>query len=219
MFVFDLVGGENHPVYQDLSIENLDRQYGFLRSAVVAALALQRPMLSSEVIKALNYHAISCLHTNAGEYRPCAVTVGEYQPPAHYRVPALMDMFVDEVNRSWQDADPVGLAAYVLWRLNHIHPFINGNGRTARVACYYVLCLKVGAWLPGDVILPELIRANREAYVAALKAADASLAAGAPDLSALHQYLTALLTAQFGEVAGPPQEPANEDGANGPAET
>ena len=36
-------------------------------------LELGQPMLSIEVIKALNYHAISCLHVSSGEFRPCPV--------------------------------------------------------------------------------------------------------------------------------------------------
>jgi hypothetical protein len=65
------------------------------------------------------------------------------------------------------------LAWMALWRLNYI-PFINGNGRTARAASYFVLCCKAGGWLPGNPILPELLRQNRPAYVAALQKADAS---------------------------------------------
>ncbi|WP_413916694.1 Fic family protein [Candidatus Skiveiella danica] len=87
-----------------------------------------------------------------------------------------MDDFVNTVNRNWESADPVGLAAYVLWRLNHIHPFINGNGRTARAASYFVLCVKAGQWLPGTTILPELLRRERASYVTALQSADSSLA-------------------------------------------
>ena len=101
---------------------------------MASALSIDRPFLSQTVTKAINYHAIACLHTDAGEYRPCPVEVGDYQPPEHCRVDALMDDFVNIVNRRWEKADPVWLAAYVLWRLNHIHPFINGNGRTARAA-------------------------------------------------------------------------------------
>src|SRR5690606_11351814 len=112
-------------------------------------------------------------------------------PP--WEVPSRMSMFIDEVNRSWEGADPVSLASFILWRLNHIHPFVNGNGRTARVASYYALCLKVGAWLPGDTLLPELLRRDRPDYVAALKHADASIMAGTLDLSALHQLVTKLL--------------------------
>src|SRR5690606_15364686 len=101
------------------------------------------------------------------------------------------------IEQNWATADPVALAAFVLWRLNHIHPFINGNGRTARVSAYYVLCVRTGGWLPGQQILPELIRANRPEYVAALKAADAALAAGQLDLGPLHALLTRLLNEQL----------------------
>ena len=84
-----------------------------------------------------------------------------------------MDDFVNEVNRWWETSDPITLSSYVLWRLNHIHPFINGNGRTARAACYFVLCLKAGSWLGGNPILPELLLQNREDYISALKKVDA----------------------------------------------
>ena len=209
MFIFELVGSEQHPAYQQLSIENLDRQYSFLRSAVLASIDLKRPVLSVEVIKALNYHAISCLHSNAGQLRPCAVTVGNYEPPPHWEVPARMEMFVDEVNRHWDTADPVYLSAFVLWKLNWIHPFINGNGRTARVAAYLVLCLKSGHWLPGDTLLPELIRQNRPDYVRALQAADATLLTGQLDLSQLHALLTRLLNEQL-----PPDQDSGTNSEN-----
>ena len=62
----------------------------------------------------------------------------------------------------------------MLWGINHIHPFINGNGRTARAACYFVLCVKAGKLLRGTQILPELLREPdvRPRYVEALKEAD-----------------------------------------------
>lgn len=203
MILFELTQTESHPVYQDLEISNGNRQYDFLRSIVTASLGANRPFLSQHVIKALNFQAITCLHTNPGEFRPCAVTVGTYSPPEHYRVGALMDDFVNDVNRKWETADPLFLAAYVLWRLNHIHPFINGNGRTARATCYFVLCLKVGFWLPGLTILPELIRRERAAYVLALQAVDNSLASGSIDFTALHALLSSLLQEQLAS-ANPP---------------
>jgi Fic family protein len=209
LFIHDLVGTENNPVYQELSAENLDRQYSFLRSVTLASLKLGQPMLSIEVIKALNYHAVSCLHGNAGEFRTWPVNVGGaavaggFEPPLHIQVPPLMQMFTNYVNRVWDQLDDVTLAAYVLWRLNFIHPFINGNGRSARAACHFVLCLKAGGWLPGDPIVPELIRANRAEYVACLKAVDATFVAGALDLSPLHSFLTRLIDQQIAS-AGPP---------------
>ncbi len=214
MIVFELVEqNEANPVYQTLTIENGVRQYDFLRSIVGTSLALGRPFLSSQVIKALNYHAIACLHAYAGEFRPCKVTVGAHNPPSEYRVQSLMDDFVNVVNRNWESADPVALAALVLWRLNWIHPFINGNGRTARAACYFVLCVKIGAWLPGSVILPELIRRERARYEAGLQHADTT-----GDISLLHGLLAELVQEQLAgsaTQAGDPTPPVDVDAAQG----
>lgn len=197
MIIYEITQSEQHEVYQNLEISNVNRQYDFLRSIVIASVGVERMFLSSHIIKALNFHAITCLHTNAGEFRPCPVYVGDYTPPDHYRVQALMDDFVNTVNRNWETADPVWLACFVLWRLNHIHPFINGNGRTARATCYFVLCVKFRNLLPGNTILPELISRERPTYVAALKEADESYLRGALNLLALHTLVSNLLEEQI----------------------
>jgi hypothetical protein len=199
MHLFEITHDESQPAYAELAVSNNNRQYDFLRSIVVAALAVQRPYISETLLKALNFHAIACLHINAGEFRPCPVSVGTYIPPEHFRVQALMDDFINQVNWAWSGADPVALAAFVLWRVNAIPPFINGNGRTARAASYYVLCAKLGGWLPGEVILPELLKRERAAYVAALKEADSR----APDgLAALHALMQRLLAEQLATSGG-----------------
>ncbi len=198
MIVFELTNTEAHPVYRALEVANGNRQYDFLRSIVAASLEMGRPFLSQHVIKAFNFQAITCLHISPGEYRPCEVKVGAHLPPPHYRVTALMDDFVNQVNRNWETTDAVALATYVLWRLNNIHPFINGNGRTARAACYFVLCLKVGGWPKGSVILPELIKRERDEYCDALQEAHESFAkTGNPDLTHLHTLVSKLLAEQL----------------------
>lgn len=207
MILYELIGKEDHPSYQALEISNGSRQYDFLRSIVAAALEMRRPFLSSHVIKALNFQAITCLHTNPGEYRPCLVKVGEYVPPDHYRVQALMDDLVNLANRVWETTDAALLATIVLWRLNHIHPFINGNGRTARAVCYFVLCVKAGGWLPGKVILPELIRRDRDEYVVALRKADNLNGDGEPDLADLHALIIRLIQEQLSTAEPPAGEP------------
>ncbi|HXH46795.1 MAG TPA: Fic family protein [Bradyrhizobium sp.] len=198
MIIYELVNTESHPVYKALEVSNGNRQYDFLRSIVQASLDMGKPFLSQQLIKAFNFHAITCLHPYAGEYRPCPVTVGQHLPPAHYRVPALMDDFVNTVNRSWdQTTDPIALATYVLWRINNVHPFINGNGRTARATCYFVLCIAVGGLLPGTKILPELIRQNRQQYCDALQLGHDSFAQGNLDLSVLHALVSRLVNEQL----------------------
>ena len=203
MILYDLSDNENHPVYQSLAISNGDRQFSFLQSIVAAAVEGGKPYLSQTVVKALNFHAIACLHVNAGEFRPCEVVVGSHTPPPRFRVQALMDDFVNVVNRSWDSTDPIAHAAFVLWKMNHIHPFINGNGRTARAAAYFVLCVRLGGWLPGSPILPARLTSARDEYVQALRAVDKSLESGGPDLSPLIAMMTALLHEQLASAVEP----------------
>lgn len=221
MILFEITGeSEAHPAYARLAVSNGSRQDHFLNSAVIAALEVRKPFLSQTIIRALNFHAICCLHVNAGEYRPVNVQAGEdgdpntHYAPGFHRVQALMDDFVNEVNRHWSTTqDGVFLAAFVLWRLNYIHPFINGNGRTARAACYFVLCLAAGGLLPGYPPLPELITRNRDEYIQGLLQAHRTFRAGSVDLVPLHALLSRLVgeqlaSAQVVTPAPPPTPPA-----------
>lgn len=115
-----------------------------------------------------------------------------------------MDDFINNINRNWEAVDPVVMASFVLWRVNYIHPFINGNGRTARAACYFVLCLKSGGWLPGEILLPELLRRERDAYVKALQVADSTYQSGNFDMSELHALVSRLLEEQLSTAGEAP---------------
>ena len=203
MILFELAGGnEADPVYQELQISNGDRYYSFLQSIVEIAIKADRRCLSHTVVKAVNYHAIACLHSNAGEYRPCPVHVGGRQCPEHHRVQALMDDFIDFVNARWENTDTITLASFILWRLNYIHPFVNGNGRTARAACMFAICVESGGWLPGTPILPELLRIRERApYVAALQHAHDTFHNGSFDLQPLIDLVTRLINEQLASAA------------------
>lgn len=78
----------------------------------------------------------------------------------------------DYVNENWAEKSAVHLASFVMWRLNWIHPFADGNGRTSRAVSYLVLCVREGMLLPGSETIPEQIVANRGPYYRALEAAD-----------------------------------------------
>jgi Fic/DOC family len=202
MILFELFRNEAHPVYQTLEVENGGRQYDFMRSLIEAAIATNKIFLSQHIIKMLNFHAIACLHTNAGEYRPCHVTVGTHTPPSHWQIVAMMDDFINEVNKNWESTDPVLLAAYIYWRINYIHPFINGNGRTARVAAFYVLCLKIGGLMQGDPALPALLKREKPACCVALQVAhDAYNNSGSTNLGPLHKIFADLIAEQLASVA------------------
>lgn len=61
----------------------------------------------------------------------------EYIPPEAEEVPALLNELVDYVNQS--DDHPLIKAAILHYQLASIHPFEDGNGRTARLCSGYLL--------------------------------------------------------------------------------
>ncbi len=61
----------------------------------------------------------------------------DYIPPEYSDVPMLLDELIDYVNTS--DDHPLIKAAVVHYQLVTIHPFEDGNGRTARLLSGYIL--------------------------------------------------------------------------------
>ncbi len=61
----------------------------------------------------------------------------EYIPPEYSDIPALLDELVAYVNTT--DDHPLIVAAVVHYQLVTIHPFEDGNGRTARLMSGYIL--------------------------------------------------------------------------------
>ena len=148
----------------------------------------------------LNAVAVANIAQFGGRYREHPIYVGKHIPPHFEKVPHLMDQFLSQIHENWGISEhPTYLAALALWRMNWIHPFVEGNGRTARAACYYLICLHNGGLLPGDKIVPERIRENRQPYYDALKAADQKWDEGQLDVSELATYLEGLLEAQLSE--------------------
>jgi Fic family protein len=84
-----------------------------------------------------------------------------------------------------------------MWRINWIHPFYGGNGRTARAASCLVLCARLGFVLPGEKTIPESIVENREPYFDALQAADHAWLEGRMDLQPMEDLMSSLLARQL----------------------
>ncbi len=63
----------------------------------------------------------------------------EYIPPEYIDIPDLLDELVDYVNHT--DDHPLIVAAVVHYQIVTIHPFEDGNGRTARLLSGYILDL------------------------------------------------------------------------------
>ena len=98
--------------------------------------------VTEETIRKLHflfYNKIDC--EAAGQYRTHQVfiTGTEYVPPVPEQVPELMREFIAELGEKSKTLHPVKLAAFAHRRLTGIHPFTDGNGRTARLLMNLIL--------------------------------------------------------------------------------
>lgn len=185
-------------LFAKIQEQNLLRQYDLLTNCIEIGLKKGIEAFDKYTLWGLNYAAVANISQFGGRYREDPIYVGNHRPPHFRDVPNLMDRFFSVIHENWEIASsPTVLAAYALWRLNWIHPFVEGNGRTARAACYYLLCIKQGQLLPGRKIVPERIRENRQPYYDALSLADKAWEQGDYDLSAMSIYLGDLLKLQL----------------------
>jgi len=155
--------------------------------------------LRPSMLLSLQRTALDGLSGYAGNYRPGAVEIGKskHVPPPAYLVPEFVEDMCEYVNTNFADKTAAHLAAYVMWRLNWIHPFADGNGRTSRAASYLVLSVKSGHVLPGAKTIPEQIALNKRPYYEALEEADEACREGRVDVSAMEGLLSSALAVQL----------------------
>lgn len=181
--------------------ENGIRQFNLTLEMIRAHVKdADRPFrLRSPYILQLHKAALDGLSPLAGTWRNTPVTIhgSGHQPPHEAFVSEEVEQMCQYVNEHWTDGSAVHLCAYVLWRLNWIHPFSDGNGRTARAVAYLVLSTKLDSLLPGAPTIPEQIAADKTPYYKALEAADHALKDGKVDVSALESMLEGMLAKQL----------------------
>ncbi|RSK38451.1 Fic/DOC family protein [Hymenobacter perfusus] len=147
--------------------------------------------LSVFLLQDLHRRAFGHIYDWAGQWRTQVPNVGAYLPPAAQRVPQLLYEFIDELrhrqlllgHEPTQD-EVAGLLAYAHHRLVAIHPFTNGNGRTAR------LFTNLLAYSYGyeEVVLYQREQGNaRTRYLHAIRQADNY------DLTSLQQLISGQL--------------------------
>jgi len=176
------------------------RQFDAGRSLILTALERGGPFrLRVSHLLGLQREALQGISQYAGNFRPAGVEIqgSKHQPPDNCFVPSLVEDLCDYVNENWEEKSAIHLASYVMWRLNWIHPFADGNGRTSRVMSYVVLCIKIGADLPGLPTIPDQIVKNRDPYFDALDAADAACLEGHVDVSKMETLLSGMLAKQL----------------------
>ncbi len=179
---------------------NLLRQYDLMTNCIELGLRKGPMSFDKYMLWALNHVAVANISQQGGRFRKEPIYIGDHHPPHFPDVDDWMDRFITTAQENWTIWTPTELAAYGLWRLNWIHPFVEGNGRTARATCYFLLCVRGGALLGGSKILPERIRENRDGYEAALRAADDAWERGDLDFTEMEAYLAPLVEEQVAEA-------------------
>ena len=177
-----------------------ERQSRHLSRVIRAGISDPRAFrLTTALLCELNELAMRDILPTAGKLRVRSdqmILGSRHILPPHEQVPGLLEEACDYVNGR-PDAEPLFVAAYVLWRVCWIHPFDDGNGRTARAASYLTLSVRLGMELPGEVPIPLRTKHAPIAYWRALEAADAAWAKGELDVSNMEKLLAFYLAAQL----------------------
>lgn len=124
--------------------------------------------ISERVIEDLHYIILKSIdNKNAGEYRRsnALISGSNHRPPEHFLISERMKELIEWYNNNNKNIlHPIKLAAEFHFKYVYIHPFIDGNGRSARLLMNLIL-MKNG--YPITVIKTE----DREEYMKTLEKA------------------------------------------------
>ena len=137
---------------------------------------------------------------DAGQYRnvPVRIVGATHEPPPSWELPAQMQDWATWLQDQESVMEPLALAAMAHHKLVAIHPFIDGNGRTARLLMNLVL---MRAGYPPAIIA----RVNRQQYYRVLAQADGGNPAPLVNFvgRAVERSLTLYLEASTPQTAPP----------------
>ena len=158
---------------------------------------------NSIVLKGLTGHAAD----NRGRYRLIAAAVQRensseivYYPPAPELVPHLMSRLILDIEEWSGDHPPAVASALVHFGLVSIHPFEDGNGRTARLAAHLLLNRPgSGAAL---LALNEAIWDQRQEYYRVLRQTQGLHFRAELDVTSFLEFHTAALLSAAEDLAG-----------------
>ena len=126
-------------------------------------LAKKKTILEKDILKIHKLFFYRIDRKNAGKYRsvPVIITGTDYLPPKPNEVPDLIKKFIKKLPTLRKKLHPVVYAATIHKELVDIHPFVDGNGRTAR------LLMNLALFQHGYVItiIPPILRSDYLALV------------------------------------------------------
>lgn len=183
-----------------LEIDNGFRQYDLAIEIIKAYLDPDRPFaLRPSLIRQLQAVAVDGIEPYPGEWRTgkAKISQSRHVPAEPHMIGFLVQEMCDYVNDNLHEKTAFHLAAYIMWRLNWIHSFSDGNGRTSRITSYIVLCVCLKTILPGSPTIPQQIQDDRTTYFRALEAADEAARNDRLDLSAMESAIKGMLARQL----------------------
>lgn len=185
-----------------IEVENGFRQFDAAMDELELWRVNPKYKLKPSLLLKLNRIALESVHPYPGVFRPGKIDISGsgHQPPESDKVPELVEQFCDYINENWDRKTPLYLSSYAMWRLNWIHPFSDGNGRTSRIISYLILCAKVGNQIPGTKSIPEQIAENKHPYYEALEKADFAWSQNKIDVSSMEKLLESYLANQLIDI-------------------
>lgn len=142
------------------------------RLAEQARTVPERFRLTERLVCRLHIIAMSGLVPEPGCYRQTLLLLGDGQLlcPHWIEVPARMRELCRYVNEDARHRDPVHLAAFCLWRIGWLQPFLDGNKRVARAVCTLLLAILGAGRIDPGIGEWDSIGTDRHAYEDALEA-------------------------------------------------
>ncbi len=154
------IGGK--PLREHFEAANHQKAFEFLES-----IAAKAP-ITEDIIKQTHKIILSRIDDEyAGRYRELNVRIlgAIKSPPRAEKVPGLMERFVERINKNLDKLNAVEMAAYIHYGFVGIHPFVDGNGRTARLLMNLFL-------MRHGFPITMVLKVDRKKYYGCLRKAD-----------------------------------------------
>ena len=181
--------------------ENAIAQFSYAQNYIVDFITSPERNFSLERSLILGLHEIAMagIKYDAGNWRNAKVGISKstHIPPEATEVSFLVQEMCDDINNNIFSFSPLEKSAYALWRLNWIHPFSDGNGRTSRMVAHIILSVQMKQLLAGKTIA-EQITEDKTPYYNALGEADkALLQNNKPNITAMAELMDGMLKKQL----------------------
>jgi len=150
-------------IQDTVEVKNLGVAFDFFYE-----LAQQETPITENYLKQIHQLVVgNDPYFDAGNYRSVGVIISgsEHTPPEPFEIPFKMQELMDWLNDNYEHENPLLLSAVAHHELAKIHPFADGNGRTARLLMNLILMKK-------GYPICSIKRTERPRYYEAMSEAD-----------------------------------------------